>query len=77
MPDAPRNSLGQPWTGQGWRCVLCPATGPDRDDIALVDDCPRGYRGQHVRQYEVHSWQLQYWQIPALEMARPEGGQQG
>lgn len=27
MPDAPRNSLGQPWTGQTWRCVLCPATG--------------------------------------------------
>lgn len=67
MPDAPRNSLGQPWTGQTWRCVLCPATGPDRDDLALVDDCPRGRQGQHIREQEAFGWQLQDWQERALE----------
>jgi hypothetical protein len=30
---APTNSLGQPWRGETWRCLVCGESGPDRDDL--------------------------------------------
>lgn len=40
----PTNSLGERWVeGQMWHCA-CGASGPDRDDVAMVEHCERAVR---------------------------------
>ena len=66
MSAPPRNSRGEPWTGELLTCRECGATHPDRNDLPNDESCPRA-----TARWRWHHWIYPYPEFEARRTGWP------